>query len=861
MNMPKKRTTPTYVSLFSGGGVGCHAFTAEGFECIVTNETIKQRLDIQRYNNKCRHDSGYVLGDITADEVKAKVFDEIDFWKKNEGLKDVDILIATPPCQGMSVANHHKKNELKRNSLVVESIIITKKLNPRIFVFENVRAFLKTGCTDIDGVVKPIGETIESNLTNYNIHSEIINFKEYGCPSQRTRTIVIGTRKDLKDVSPLEIMLSKEKEKTLRKTIGSLKPLKVMGEIDPEDIYHSYRAYPERMTKWIENLKEGESAFNNTSPEQIPHIIKNNKIVTNQNKNGDKYKRCYWDMPMFCIHTRNDELASQMTVHPSDNRVFSIRELMKCMTIPDNFRWSGTSFNKLNNISPDEKKRFLKKQELNIRRCIGEAVPPVIFKKIACNARSALAKRYFTEPELKKIIESNQLHVYENLRAFLLKNLKNYSFENLSKISELSKIDRTEHSTYYTTNDVCFSLVGALPAFDSEKEITILEPSVGTGNFIPLLVDKYKHCKKVTLDVIDINENELEILKILLNKLSIPKNFKIRYFAADFLISGKNNNYDIVIGNPPFKKITKNKKLLEEYRLGKYNTNTNNVYSLFIEEALRRGNIVSFVVPKTMLSAPEFNRTRELMSNYNLLKLVDFGEKAFNVLVETIGFVLKKTKKHPQNLVKIESFVTGEKRTVKQSYIISDDFPYWLIYRNKFFDDVAKKMKFDVFTSFRDRQITKKISQSHGKYRILKSRNIDNNSIKNIPGYDCYVSEKELDSLAVRKYLNSKGAVLIPNLTYLPRACFMPEDSICDGSVAIARPKDDVKVTKDMLAYYSTPEFTEFYKIARNRSTRTMNIDSNSIFFFGKLVGTIRHAKNYKASHNSGNSLSVFCRL
>ena len=860
MNMPKKHTSPTYVSLFSGGGVGCHAFTSEGFECIVTNETIKQRLDIQRYNNKCRHDSGYVLGDITADEVKTKVFDEIDFWKKNEGLKDVDILIATPPCQGMSVANHHKKNELKRNSLVVESIIITKKLNPKIFVFENVRAFLKTGCTDVDGVVKPIGETIESNLTNYNIHSEIINFKEYGCPSQRTRTIVIGTRKDLKDISPLELMLSKEKERTLRKTIGSLKPLKVMGEIDPEDIYHSSRSYPERMTKWIENLKEGESAFDNTNPEQIPHVIKNNKIVTNQNKNGDKYKRCYWDMPMFCIHTRNDELASQMTVHPNDNRVFSIRELMKCMTIPDNFRWSDISFNKLNKMSTDEKKRFLKKQELNIRRCIGEAVPPVIFKKIAQKATSALGKQHITEPELKKIIESNSLHVHQNLRTFLKENLKNYSFENLSKISELSKIDRSEHATYYTTNDVCFSLVGALPMFDSEKEITILEPSVGAGNFIPLLVDKYKHCKKVTLDVIDISENELEILKILLNKLSIPKNFKIRYFAADFLISGNNNNYDIVIGNPPFKKIIKNKTLLDKYRLEKYNTDTNNVYSFFIEEALQKGSIVSFVVPKTMLSAPEFNKTRELMNNYNILKIVDFGEEAFNVLVETIGFVLKKTKKHTRNLVKIESFVTGEKRTVKQSYIMSDDFPYWLIYRNKLFDDVAKKMKFDVFTSFRDRQITKKITRNKGKYRLLKSRNIANNSIKNIPGYDCFVSEKELGSLAVKKYLNSKGAVLIPNLTYFPRACFMPKNSICDGSVAIARPKDGVKVTKGMLAYYSTPEFTEFYKIARNRSTRTMNIDANSIFFFGKLIGAMRHAKNYKTSRNSGSSLSVFCR-
>ena len=381
--------------------------------------------------------------------------------------------------------------------------------------------------------------------------------------------------------------------------------------------------------------------------------------------------------------------------------------------------------------------------------------------------------------------------------------------------------------------------------FDSEKEITILEPSVGAGNFIPLLVDKYKHCKKVTLDVIDISENELEILKILLNKLSIPKNFKIRYFVADFLINGNNNNYDIVIGNPPFKKIIKNKTLLDKYRLEKYNTNTNNVYSFFIEEALQKGNIVSFVVPKTMLSAPEFNKTRELMNNYNILKIVDFGEEAFNVLVETIGFVLKKTKKRTQNLVKIESFVTGEKRTVKQSYIMSDDFPYWLIYRNKLFDDVAKKMKFDVFTSFRDRQITKKITRNKGKYRLLKSRNIANNSIKNIPGYDCFVSEKELGSLAVRKYLNSKGAVLIPNLTYFPRACFMPENSICDGSVAIARPKDGVKVTEGMLAYYSTPEFTEFYKIARNRSTRTMNIDANSIFFFGKLIGAMRHTKNH----------------
>ena len=44
------------------------------------------------------------------------------------------------------------------------------------------------------------------------------------------------------------------------------------------------------------------------------------------------------------FHTRNnDQLASQNTVHPSEDRVFSIRELMKIMTIPDDFRWVDLS--------------------------------------------------------------------------------------------------------------------------------------------------------------------------------------------------------------------------------------------------------------------------------------------------------------------------------------------------------------------------------------------------------------------------------------------------------------------------------------------------------------------------------------
>jgi DNA (cytosine-5)-methyltransferase 1 len=67
----------------------------------------------------------------------------------------------------MSVANHKKGDELNRNSLVIESILLTKEIQPRFFIFENVRAFLNTICTDIDQKDKTIKEAIEINLAGY----------------------------------------------------------------------------------------------------------------------------------------------------------------------------------------------------------------------------------------------------------------------------------------------------------------------------------------------------------------------------------------------------------------------------------------------------------------------------------------------------------------------------------------------------------------------------------------------------------------------------------------------------------------------------------------------------------------------
>jgi DNA (cytosine-5)-methyltransferase 1 len=825
----------TYISLFSGAGVGCYGFGKERFYCIATVELLEKRLKMQSYNEKCAYDSGYICGDLTTKEVKDKVFAELDLWERLHRVKDVDVLIATPPCQGMSVANHKKKDELKRNSLVVESIALTKNITPKFFVFENVRAFLTSICTDIDGKDKPIKESIDYNLSGkYNIHFQTLNFKDYGNPSSRTRTLVIGVRKDLREVTPLDIFPDRRSEQTLRSVIGHLPPLRKMGEIYKNDIYHNFREYSSHMESWVADIKEGQSAFDNTDHTRIPHTIKNGVIVYNAHKNGDKYTRQCWDKVAPCVHTRNDIMASQNTVHPTDNRVFSIREIMLMMSVPKSFKWSDISFERLNKMTDEEKRAFLKKEEINIRQNLGEAVPTVIFSQIARKIRNVLSQREYTEQDITKRIQEEKLVEKDKLLKFIKEN-KEINFAMLTKIAELANAQRENNAAFYTRQDICFSIIKSLPDANNYAMLNILEPSIGVGNFLPLLINKYKSVPNVNIDVVDIDIMSIEILNALIKKIDVPDNITINYINADFLTHSFDKHYDIVVGNPPYMKITNEKELLTKYKVNIFNDDTNNTFAFFIEKAILLGDIVSLVVPKSLINAPEFNKTRLLMSKHRISRIIDFGEKGFKgVKIETICFFLD-TRAKPSSTI-IESYITEEVRKHEQAYITDKSFPYWLIYRNEQFDAVAKKLQFNIFRAYRDRSITKAVIKDKGKIRVLKSRNIGNNEIIDIPNYDCYIDD--VSNLDVAKFLNQKDCYLLPNLTYNPRVSVLPPNCITDGSVAILKLIDGTtKITKDDMSFYTTDEFTKFYAIARNMGTRSLNIDNNSVFFFGKIRG------------------------
>lgn len=831
----------SYVSLFSSAGIGCYGFKEAGYSCIATVELLERRLKIQKHNNKCMLSSGYICGDMTLSETKDKIFHELNVWKDCFGVNDLDVLIATPPCQGMSVANHKKGDELKRNSLVVESIKITQDVKPKLFIYENVRAFLNSICTDLDGQDKPIQEAITMNLGGaYNILFRVVNFKDYGCPSSRTRTLVIGVRKDLTDITPMDVFPDKSSEKTLRDTIGHLPRLTTMGEISETDIYHNFRKYAPHMEAWISEIKEGQSAFDNDDISRIPHTVKNGVIVYNAQKNGDKYTRQYWDKVAPCIHTRNDIMASQNTVHPTDNRVFSIREVMLMMSVPASFQWTDIPFEKLNSLPLKEKQAFLKKEEMNIRQNLGEAVPTIIFRQIANKIRQYLERPTLSNSDAVTLVKENHLTTQERILDYVGRS--KLSFPKLSRIVEMANAEREKTAAYYTRQDICFGIVSNLPDAKNFGSLSILEPSIGVGNFLPCLIEKYSTVNNVIIDVVDINPLSIELLKEMLKHMSVPNNIQINFIEGDFLLLDFEKRYDIVIGNPPYMKLAKEKELASRYKANATNKDTNNIFAFFVEKSLSLGNYVSLIVPKSIINAPEFNKTREVMNSYSITHLIDFGEKAFKgVKIETISFIIN-TKKKSDNTIVI-SYINNSIRKLRQSYITDFSFPYWLLYRNEEFDSIADSMVFGIFKSYRDRVITKSVTKPNGKVRVLKSRNIGNNEIINIPDYDCYVDDAS--SFDVSKFLGRTECVLVPNLTYNPRACFLPDNCIADGSVAILTLVDSEDVvSSDDLKFYATEEFANFYAIARNLGTRSLNIDNNSVFFFGKHILTSNERNN-----------------
>ena len=341
------------LSLFAGAGIGETYLDSCGINIVVANELVEKRANLYKtLYPKCN----MICGDIT---------DESIFKKIINASQNIEFLIASPPCQGMSIAGKNRCNETMlnddRNYLINYVIRAIEELLPQFILIENVPALLRLKLP-YEGKQCKITDILSMKFSStYTIESKIVDSADYGVPQTRLRAIIRMYPKGEKWSWP-DIV---EPKVTVRDAIGYLPSLEA-GETS-EIKWHFARKHDARHIEWMKHTPTGMSAFMN--PIHFPKKKDGTRIKGYESS----YRRIKWDEPAPTITIRNDAISSQRNVHPgrllpdgtySDARVLTPLELMILNSLPKDWK------------IPDDTPEIL------IRQAIGESIPPLLVKRI-----------------------------------------------------------------------------------------------------------------------------------------------------------------------------------------------------------------------------------------------------------------------------------------------------------------------------------------------------------------------------------------------------------------------------------------------------------------------------------------------
>ena len=353
-----KNNAPKAISLFSGCGGLDYGFKSCGFDLVghVELESYAREIyEINYPNSKCL---GTDICKISDEEV-------LD-WKKQFGT--IDLIIGGPPCQGFSLAGKREPADM-RNQLYKYYVNIVSKIKPKVFVMENVRLLTSMKNENREFFIDNIKRAFEN--AGYNLLVKEINACNYGVPQSRERLIIVGINDKysvsnyffpnpaFSDTDNVDLFSISRKYRTFRDATKDL-PILENGEKSSDPLHWSI-THPEHIIKWLKDVPEGYSAHDNKDASLRPPSGFNTT-----------YKRIKWDEPCSTISTNFSMISGSRNVHPTSTRSLTIREACRCQTFPDDYIFIGNWG--------------------NIRKAIGNAVPPLLSYTIAESIRSQLFK-------------------------------------------------------------------------------------------------------------------------------------------------------------------------------------------------------------------------------------------------------------------------------------------------------------------------------------------------------------------------------------------------------------------------------------------------------------------------------------
>jgi DNA (cytosine-5)-methyltransferase 1 len=322
------------INLFSGAG-GCSlGFSSGGVDIIAAFDNSKPAVDTYNFNfgaGKCFNKD---LSNCDFDRIR------IDLCLEK---KQLDLIIGGPPCQGFTTAGSRSTEDV-RNNLVFNYTYALKSLLPRWFVLENVEGILTMSR----------GRYLIGLLNNmidlgYSISMNKIYAHEYGIPQRRKRIFIVGNNEGKNFVFPKPLhyahgAIFKNSINTLRCAIEDLE------DSSSSKIDHNPRLEAGIKLERIKSLKPGQT-MKDLAPE-LQHSSfarRANRRVsdgTSTDKRGGApsgLKRLLYDEPALTITSSS---ISEF-VHPTKNRMLTLRECARIQTFPDSFNFLGADHQKM----------------------------------------------------------------------------------------------------------------------------------------------------------------------------------------------------------------------------------------------------------------------------------------------------------------------------------------------------------------------------------------------------------------------------------------------------------------------------------------------------------------------------------
>ena len=392
---------------------------AAGVSLLVANELLPDRAAVLAMNFP---EAKVVQGDI-ADCMPELVRET---RRSLEGRR-LDVLFATPPCQGMSKNGRGKLlNGVRagsrprldpRNQLILHALVFAKELRPRLVVFENVPEMVNTVIEAPNGSLQPVLDVVRKELgPDYAGDWEVVEFADYGVPQRRQRLITVFSTEpkvweDLRARGSLlpprshsaQPAAGKQPWVTVEQALLGVPPLDASCPelAHSEDVpFHRVPLLDEAKYFWVSNTPPGCGAFDNqcVNPEclfqgnETHGAVKDGRGVNRAKKDtpircascgellprpwveeaggyrlmsGYKsaYKRMRGDLPASALTRNLSYASSDQKVHPTQNRVLSLHEAFILHTV---CRYPFE-------WDRSDGKRLSDK---TIREIIGESIPP-----------------------------------------------------------------------------------------------------------------------------------------------------------------------------------------------------------------------------------------------------------------------------------------------------------------------------------------------------------------------------------------------------------------------------------------------------------------------------------------------------